>query len=65
MKKGLLKLAAVLTAMVLILSSCNSQAVGTTIEKAADFTLPSIDGTAVSLADFRGKTVFLNLWETT
>ena len=31
---------------------------------AADFTLPDLSGTAVRLADLRGKIVFLNLWAT-
>lgn len=31
---------------------------------APDFTLQTLDGQAVSLADFRGKTVFVNFWAT-
>jgi thiol-disulfide isomerase/thioredoxin len=31
---------------------------------APDFTLPSIDGTQVSLQQYRGKVVFLNFWAT-
>jgi peroxiredoxin len=32
--------------------------------EAQDFTLPDLDGKEVSLSDFRGKVVFLNLWAT-
>jgi len=32
---------------------------------APDFTLPTLDGRQVSLADYRGKTLFLNFWQTT
>jgi peroxiredoxin len=31
---------------------------------AADFKLPSLDGTAISLSSLRGKVVFLNVWAT-
>jgi peroxiredoxin len=31
---------------------------------APDFTLPGLDGQMVSLADFRGKVVLLNIWAT-
>jgi peroxiredoxin len=31
---------------------------------APDFTLPDLDGKPVSLANFRGKVVFLNIWAT-
>lgn len=31
---------------------------------AADFTLPTVDGTQVSLGAYRGKVVFLNFWAT-
>ena len=31
---------------------------------APDFTLPGLDGQMVSLADYRGKVVFLNIWAT-
>jgi peroxiredoxin len=33
-------------------------------EVAPDFMLPKLGGGAVSLADYRGKTVFLNFWAT-
>ena len=33
-------------------------------EKAADFTLRSIDGTEVKLSDYRGKVVMVNFWAT-
>jgi len=32
---------------------------------APDFNLPMLDGQQVSLADYRGKTLFLNFWQTT
>ena len=32
---------------------------------APDFNLPTLDGQQVSLADYRGKTLFLNFWQTT
>jgi peroxiredoxin len=32
---------------------------------APDFNLPMLDGRQVSLADYRGKTLFLNFWQTT
>lgn len=32
--------------------------------EAADFTLPDLNGKPVSLKDFRGKVVFLNIWAT-
>lgn len=32
---------------------------------APDFTLPALDGQQVSLADYRGKTLFINFWQTT
>lgn len=31
---------------------------------APDFTLPDLNGTRVSLADFRGKVILLNIWAT-
>jgi len=31
---------------------------------APDFTLPTMDGKAMTLADYRGKVVFLNIWAT-
>ena len=31
---------------------------------APNFTLPDLDGKMVSLADYRGKVVFLNIWAT-
>ena len=31
---------------------------------APDFTLPGLDGKMISLADYRGKVVFLNIWAT-
>ncbi|MGD0353157.1 MAG: redoxin domain-containing protein [Dehalococcoidia bacterium] len=34
-------------------------------ERAPDFTLPTIDGKATSLSQFRGKIVMVNFWETT
>jgi peroxiredoxin len=55
-------------AAVLTLVGCSG---GTTTEQvpeqggtAPDFTLKSLDGQTVSLRDFRGKTVLLNLWAT-
>ena len=33
-------------------------------EQAADFTLRSVDGTSVSLSDYRGKVVLVNFWAT-
>jgi peroxiredoxin len=33
-------------------------------EKAADFTLPDINGKKVNLSEFRGKVVLLNFWAT-
>ncbi|MGA9289936.1 MAG: redoxin domain-containing protein [Anaerobacillus sp.] len=39
--------------------------VGTEInDKAADFTLTTLDGKEVSLSDYKGKPVFLNFWAT-
>lgn len=32
--------------------------------EAVDFTLPALDGTSVSLADYAGRAVFLNFWAT-
>lgn len=35
---------------------------GTTASQGDDFTLPSMDGTVVSLSDYRGKPVYVKLW---
>ncbi len=34
------------------------------VQAARDFTVPSPDGRAIKLADYRGKVVFLNFWAT-
>ena len=52
----------------LILAGCSSGtevAQGPQVDKLApDFQLPTLDGQAVSLGDFRGKPVLLNFWAT-
>ncbi|MDP4551800.1 redoxin domain-containing protein [Alkalihalobacillus macyae] len=41
------------------------RSVGTEVgDKAADFTLTTLDGEKVSLSDYKGKPVFLNFWAT-
>lgn len=41
------------------------RSVGTEVgDKAADFTLTTLDGEKVSLSDYEGKPVFLNFWAT-
>ncbi|TAN45078.1 MAG: TlpA family protein disulfide reductase [Nitrospirae bacterium] len=46
----------------LFFSVCFSHALAA--EKAADFTLPDINGNKVSLSAFKGKVVILNFWAT-
>lgn len=43
---------------------CNGPSISGARAAAADFTLPDMEGRPVSLADYRGKVVFLNIWAT-
>lgn len=65
MIKKLLKLTALLVVILLALSACDGAVDGNSLEKAPDFSLPATDGKTISLADFKGKPVFINFWETT
>jgi len=65
MKRKILKLTALLLVIMLALSACNGDVNGSSFEKAPDFSLPATDGKTVSLADFKGKPVFINFWEVT
>ena len=54
-------------ALLQIQKSSIKSAAKTRFEKgvpAPDFTLPDLDGKMVSLADYKGKVVFLNIWAT-
>lgn len=54
----------ILSAFALLLIAISSVTVraGIINEKASDFTLPDLSGKNVSLADFKGKVVFLDFW---
>ncbi|OGR32255.1 MAG: hypothetical protein A2091_04885 [Desulfuromonadales bacterium GWD2_61_12] len=51
--------------LLLVLSGCNNEAPpAATVQMAPDFTLQALSGESVSLAQYRGKIVFLNFWAT-
>jgi len=68
MEQGLKVILASALVLGLILAGCSSGtevAQGPQVDKLApDFQLPTLDGQAVSLGDFRGKPVLLNFWAT-
>lgn len=66
MKRTLSILSIIIASMVLIISGCTSATPACPMigDKAPDFTLKTADGGDLSLSDFRGKTVMLNLWST-
>ena len=65
MIRNILKFTALLLVATVVLSSCNGAITGNSVEKAPDFRLLGTDGKTVTLADFKGKPIFINFWETT
>jgi peroxiredoxin len=61
MRKGLLPIFTIVICLVLSISACG-KACPEIDTKAPDFTLKTIDGNSLSLHDFRGKPVIVNIW---
>lgn len=61
MRKGLLPVFIIAVCLVLSMSACG-KACPEIDTKAPDFTLNTIDGSSLSLHDFRGRPVIVNIW---
>lgn len=59
-------LAGILTAGILTLAACSGSSGPPKMDSPApDFTLKDLDGKSLTLSSFKGKTVFINFWDTT
>ncbi len=65
MKKSLFAFVSLLITLSLTLTACGGPGASAATEKAPDFSLPATSGKMVSLAELKGKPVFINFWEAT
>ena len=64
MKKGLVVLITFIASLSLMITGCGTPSCPEIGGKAPDFTAETMDGSSISLSDFKGKRVIMNFWST-